>query len=159
MGRGAWGAMVLQVRRECSVINKIFFANKFELWKLKNVSWRLTCLKASFTRLLLHYLCRGIFRRATGSAPPTDKCTKLLWCRGDMCIKDNLRAWWPFFALHLTLSGKLDIWGCDAFFLLSENISGPAGMALNCDPPFPSNSWARSCFSFIFSCRKKHQFF
>ena len=38
-----------------------------------------------------------------GHAPPlpADKCTKLLWCKGDIRIKDNLRVWWPFFCSSL----------------------------------------------------------
>ena len=70
--------------------------------------------------------------------PPADKCTELSWCKGDMRIKDNLRAWWPFFcssldfgqktghlqtwwpifALHLTLGGKLEICRRGDLFLL-----------------------------------------
>ena len=72
----------------------------------------------------------------------------------DICGRDDL-----FFALHLTLGGEVDIGERDNLFfcslldfgrntdavtfkdpvllLRSENISGPAGMALNCAPsPF-----------------------
>ena len=42
-----------------------------------------------------------------------------------------------FFALHLSLGGKLDICGRDDLFLLFI-VSDPAGLALNCAPlPLP----------------------
>ena len=43
----SWAAMVLQVGRQCSVINKIFFCEKIWITKAWNVLWRLTCSRAS----------------------------------------------------------------------------------------------------------------
>ena len=80
--------------------------------------------------------------------PPADKCTKLSWCKRDIRVKDNMRAWWPFFlrftwlrARKLNICGRVDLF---VFFLLFTWLWAENEQLQIAVSPL-SNSWALPC--------------
>ena len=83
------------------IISYFFFFNTFIIVDLATVfmlekSLSSSSLQMTFTEVkcMIRMMYVAITRRGSGGRlrPPANKCAKLLWCKSDIRIKDNLRA-------------------------------------------------------------------